>query len=158
MFSGGLDYNISNDTVIFPHSMSPDQRTKYVTIPLDIIDDTVDEDEQHFFLSLEVVSATNYDRLNVISSLLRINIDDNDSEYFYHTHARTQARTHARTHTPRTHARTHARTHTSLLRISIDDNDSEYFYYFVLFHLSNIPTLFYVSYFFPSILKCNTIN
>ena len=47
---------------------------------VEIIDDSVDEVRQFFFVILKVLNATNTDRINLTSRYIECNIDDNDGE------------------------------------------------------------------------------
>ena len=79
LFSGNLDYNSSPLTVTFPGNT----RTLEVSADVNITDDLVDEVRQFFFVLLEVVNATNMNRINLTTSIVQCNIDDNDGEYSF---------------------------------------------------------------------------
>ena len=79
LFSGNLDYNSSPLTVTFPGNT----RTLEVSADVNITDDLVDEVRQFFFVLLEVVNATNINRINLTTSIVQCNIDDNDGEYSF---------------------------------------------------------------------------
>ena len=63
---------------IFPAGNVPTQQVNNRVV---IYDDTVDEESQFFFVLLEVESATNKNRVRLITSITKCNIDDNDGEY-----------------------------------------------------------------------------
>ena len=75
-FSGGVDYNDTIIKCIFPAGDSMPQ----VSNRVEIIDDTIDEDRQFFFILLEVESATNKDRVKLTNKITKCNINDNDGE------------------------------------------------------------------------------
>ena len=76
IFSGGVDYNDTIIKCIFPAGVS----TPQVSNRVEIIDDTIDEDRQFFFVLLEVESASNMNRVKLTTSITKCNIIDNDGE------------------------------------------------------------------------------
>ena len=75
-FSGGVDYDDSIVYCTFPAG----DVTPLVNNRVVIYDDTVDEERQFFFVLLQVESATNKNRVKLITSITKCNIDDNDGE------------------------------------------------------------------------------
>ena len=76
-FSGGVDYDDSIIYCTFPAGNVPTQQVNNRVV---LYDDTVDEDRQFFFVLLQVESATNKNRVKLITSITKCNIDDNDGE------------------------------------------------------------------------------
>ena len=77
LFTDYLDFNYSKQQAMF----SEGQRSVILDIP--IVDDDIDEaDEQVFIVFLEVVNATNYNKVNINRQFSIGRISDNESKWF----------------------------------------------------------------------------
>ena len=75
--TGGIDFNASNLTGEFVGSQSS------LTLSVPVVNDEIDEVDELFVLLLELVSAENPDRVDLIErniSLARINDDDGECD------------------------------------------------------------------------------
>ena len=80
-FTDEQDFNSTAVIMSFPADEGQDERRPVVTVPIDIVDDQVNEAErQYFVVHLEVISAVSVDLITIGEDRSICSIEDNDSK------------------------------------------------------------------------------